>query len=135
MDAASAFIRSTNAGSVPASHRARLEAPSLADWVRRASSISCSVRTSPTTIGTLDSSLWSSLSYSATSALVTVIEGPAAPAGSGWSRSTTRAVVILLSEATGTDGSGPDLVAYPSDGTATAACPTAGQGREGTPPG
>ena len=81
---------------------------SLADWVRRASSIWSSVRTSPVWIGTVDWSLWSSVSYSATSSAVMVMDGPLAPAGTGWSRSTTRALVILVREAMGTGGSGPD---------------------------
>ena len=62
-------------------------------------------------MGTVDWSLCSSLSYSATSAAVMVMDGPLAPAGIGWSRSTTRALVILVSEAMGTDDSGPDWAA------------------------
>ena len=46
---------------------------SLADWVSSASSIWRSVRVSPAWMATLDSSLWSSGSYSATSAAVTVM--------------------------------------------------------------
>ena len=52
---------------------------SLADWISRASSIWRSVSTSPAWMGTVDWSLWSSLSYSATSSAVTVMDGPAAP--------------------------------------------------------
>ncbi len=82
-----------------------------------------------------DSSLWISLSYSATSAAVTVMDGPLAPGGTGWSFSTTRALVILVSEAMGTADSGPDCAAKPRAGTDTAPWPVVGQGRDGLAPG
>ena len=55
-----------------------------------------------------DSSSSRSTPYWATSSGVTVMTGPLAPTASGWSRKMTTAVVILVSEAMGTDGSGPD---------------------------
>jgi hypothetical protein len=81
---------------------------SLADRTSSDSSIWRSVSTSPVWMGTVDWSLCSSLSYSVTSSAVTVMEGPAAPAGTGWSRRITKALVSLVKEAIGTDGSGPD---------------------------
>ncbi len=83
----------------------------------------------------LDSSRCSSASYSATSPVVTVMSGPSAPAAIGWSLSTTTAVVILVSEATGTGISGPDWALNPRDGTTTAPWPFAGHGSIGGAPG
>ena len=47
----------------------------------------------------------------AASSGVMVMVGPLLPGGTGWSRSTTSAVVILVSEAIGTGASGPDCAA------------------------
>ena len=134
-DAASAFILTTKAATLPASHTARVYARLLADWVSIPSSSWRSVSCSPRATSTVDSSLWASLAYSATSAGPMVTVGPGAPAATGWSRSTTTAVVILVSDATGTETSGPDEAANPSAGTSTAAWPFDGQGREGVVPG
>ena len=60
--------------------------------------------------------------------------GPAAPAGIGWSRRITRALVIFVSEAMGTGASGPDCSEYPRAGMAMAPCPLAGHGRDGLAP-
>ncbi len=81
--AAKAFILAVKAGALPASQSASALAMSLADTMSSASSICRSVSCSLTSIGTVDSSRWISLSYSATSAGVTVMTGPGAPAGSG----------------------------------------------------
>src|SRR6204780_1797294 len=108
---------------------------SLADWVSSASSIWRSDRVSPNPMGMFDSSLARSYWYWPTSPAVTVIIGPSAPGASGWSRRMTTALAILVSEAMGTDASGPDCWANPSAGIATAPWPTTGQGRAGAVPG
>ena len=86
-------------------------------------------------MGMFDSSLARSYWYWPTSPAVTVIIGPSAPGASGWSRRMTTALAILVSEAMGTDGSGPDCSAKPSAGIDTAPWPTTGQGRAGAVPG
>ena len=59
-------------------------------------------------MATVDSSMCSSRSYSATSAADTVMTGPCSSGPRGWSRRITTADVILVRDATGTDDSGPD---------------------------
>jgi hypothetical protein len=59
----------------------------------------------------LVSSLSRSTSNWAASSAVTVMPGPLLPTGTGWSRSTTTAVVILVSDAMGTGASGADCSA------------------------
>src|SRR5665213_4342921 len=108
---------------------------SLADWVRSASSIWRSLRFSPAWMGMLDSSRCSSAWYSAASSDVNVMVAPCAPAGTGWSRRITTAVVSLVREAIGTGPSRPDWALYPIDGTTTAPWPLDGHGRAGGPPG
>src|ERR1700692_3809704 len=108
---------------------------SLADWVNSASSIWRSLRFSPAWMGMLDSSRCSSAWYSAASSAVNAMVGPWVPAGTGWSRSTTTAVVSLVREAIGTGPSRPDWALNPIDGTTTAPWPLDGHGRAGGPPG
>src|ERR1700722_5035952 len=62
------------------------------------------------------------------SAWLTVMVGPGWSILSGWSCSTTYAVISLVRLATGTGCSGPDATSTPMDGTATAACPIVGHG-------
>jgi hypothetical protein len=82
-DRAAAFIRATNGSAEPASHRARTPAMLFADGSSNAWSACSSVRCSPAAIGTTDSCCRRRRSVSATSASVSVIAGPAWPAGAG----------------------------------------------------
>ena len=90
---------------------------------------------SPDCSGMFVSSLARSTPNWAASSSSTGTSGPLDPGGTGWSRRTTTAVAILVSDATGTGDSGPDCTAYPREGMDTAACPPGGQGSCGADPG
>ena len=103
-----AFILVTKACDEPESQTASTVAASLAERTRRASSSCSSVSVSPVCSGMLVSSLARSMPNWAASSGVMVTVGPLLPRATGWSRSTTNTVVILVSEAMGTGTSGPD---------------------------
>src|SRR2546423_776711 len=133
--AAVAFIFARNASVPPASHRASSCAMLSAEGSKSATSACRSVSTSFAVTFTRERSAASCAGYAAASAEDTVIVGPSSPAASGWSDSTTYAVITLATLAIGAGRAAPDVPRLPTPTTSSAAWPWAGQGSTGGVPG
>src|SRR5260370_30810910 len=121
-----AFIRSTNAAWLSASHRASIHAMLSAEGSSSASSAWRSVIVSPATTGTSESPSRTCDGYAATSDDWTAISGPDPPEGSGWSCRTTYAVITLVTLAIGTGRAAPGPAIAPQPLMSAAQTPSAG---------